>query len=123
MGKATSAVTKIGNALKGNDIQQPGLGGITDAHAQVGKLNPIEFHNYNYPPLIRLYHYPKNGEGLKEPAKSLVKKMCLAANLIIYIQMINLVNNIIQMSSDCKLIKGRQVAYSVFSKSFPILRI
>ena len=49
-------------------------------------------------------------------AKGLVKKMCLAANLIIYLSMINLVNNIIQMSSDCTLIKGKQVAFSVFSK-------
>jgi len=73
-------------------VQQIGIG---DAHASITKLNPIEFHNYNYPPLIRLYHYPKNGDGLKEPARNIVKKMCLAANLIIYVQMINLVNNII----------------------------
>lgn len=79
-------------------------------------MNPIEFHNYNYPPLIRLYHYPKKEQGIKEPAKSLIKKMCLAANLIVVISMINVVNNIAQMSSDCPYIRGRQVAYSFFSK-------
>ena len=81
--------------MKNGDASQAGIGGITDAHASATKLNPIEFHNYNYPPLIRLYHYPKNGEGLKEPVRSLIKKMCMAANFIVYIHIINLINNII----------------------------
>lgn len=120
VGKAQLAVKNIGNAFKGGDLQT-GISSITDAHQPVTKLNPIEFHNYNYPPLIRLYHYPKNGVGVKEPAKSLIKKMCLAANLIIYLSMMNLVNNIIQMSSNCPLIKGKQVAFSVFSKCHLVL--
>jgi hypothetical protein len=61
MGKATTTVKNIGNALKGGDIQSTGISSITDAHASINKMNPIEFSNYNYPPLIRLYHYPKNG--------------------------------------------------------------
>ena len=107
MGKAQSVAKNIGNAIKSGEIQSTGISSITDAHASITKVNPIEFHNYNYPPLIRLYHYPKNGVGVKEPAKGVLRKMCLAANLIIYVSMINLVNNIIQMSSDCSLIRGR----------------
>lgn len=112
VGKASKAMESISNAISSGDVK----GAITDAHQNANKVNPIEFHNYNYPPLFRLYHYPKNGVGVKEPAKSIIKKMCIAANLIVFLSFVNFFNNIIQMSSDCKLIKATSVAYSIFSK-------
>ena len=42
MGKATSTIKNLGNALQGGDIKSTGISSINDAHANINKMNPIE---------------------------------------------------------------------------------
>lgn len=49
---------RLGNTLKN---QTGHVTNIMDAHDKPSKENPIEWHNFNYPPIIRLYHYQTNG--------------------------------------------------------------
>ena len=76
--------------------------------------SPIEWHVYNYPPLLRLYHYQEH--GIKQHTIDVIRKMKLAANIIMLIYLVNLINNIVQMSATCELIKTKQIIYSVLSK-------
>mmetsp|Transcript_22971 Transcript_22971/g.35457 ORF Transcript_22971/g.35457 Transcript_22971/m.35457 type:complete len:94 (+) Transcript_22971:126-407(+) len=73
----------------------------------------MEWHNYNTPPLLRLYHYQT--KGIKEPTLGVITKMKLAADLIFVVSFINFLNNCLQMGSDCDLIRPRQVMYSIFN--------
>ena len=54
----TKNFKNLGNTLKN---QTGHVSNIMDAHDQPNKQNPIEWHNFNYPPLIRLYHYQTTG--------------------------------------------------------------
>ena len=56
MGKAAVAVGKqyannISKAIKGEGGIDLGIGNKQE------KINPVDWHNYNYPPMIRLYHF------------------------------------------------------------------
>jgi hypothetical protein len=44
-------------------------------------LGPINWQNYNYPPIIRLVHY--STDSLKPPFQSLAKKLHACAVLIV----------------------------------------
>ena len=52
------SVKNIGTTLKNQTGQ---ITTIMDAHDRADTVNPIEWNNYNYPPIIRLYHYQTNG--------------------------------------------------------------
>ena len=55
-------------------------------------VNPIEWNDYNYQPVLRLYHYQTN--GVKEPTLGIIIKMRWCADLIIIVSIINFINNI-----------------------------
>ena len=62
--------------------------GIESTQAsQEGGEGPINWQNYNYPPLIRLVHY--STENLKQPHLGVAKKMHACAILIFINQLIN----------------------------------
>lgn len=67
-------------------------GDILDAHKKNADYNPIEWNNYNYPPIIRLYHFQTN--GVSQPALGVIMKMRIAADLIILVSFINFINNV-----------------------------
>lgn len=114
MGQATvSNLKNIGNALKG-DLTNNFNNSDTNQIGDPKNISPIEWNDYNYPPVLRLYHYQTS--GIKSKTLSVIKKMRVAADLIFIIAVINLFNNIIQMTSDCKLIQGSQIWYSIFGK-------
>ena len=72
-------IRNIGNVIK----NQTGLTDIEvqEAHDKSNSsVNPIEFHNFNYPPCLRLYHYQTT--NIKSPALGVIKKMRLAADLV-----------------------------------------
>lgn len=61
--------------------------GIEGPSTQQSQEGPINWQNYNYPPLIRLVHY--STEHLKQPFLGLAKKMHACAILVIINQLIN----------------------------------
>ena len=48
------SVKNFGTTLKNQTGQ---ITTIMDAHDRADTVNPIEWSNYNYPPIVRLYHY------------------------------------------------------------------
>ena len=74
--KNTIDTLDIGKAIK----KQTGHTNIREPKKQTA-VNPILWSEYNYPPLLRLYHYQE--EGIREPTLGVIKKMKLAANLIV----------------------------------------
>ena len=61
--------------------------GIETSTAESASEGPINWQNYNYPPLIRLVHY--STDSLRQPHLGLAKKMHACALLILANQLIN----------------------------------
>ena len=55
--------------------------------SQSGQEGPINWQNYNYPPIIKIVHY--STDQLREPHLGVAKKMHACALLIFANQMIN----------------------------------
>ena len=70
--------------------------------------------NYNYPPILKLIHY--STEGLQSPFSLIVKLLNASVFVVIGIQVLNLINCIVQISSDCGGIHGLSILYSILSK-------
>ena len=100
--------------------------GIESTQASQDSEGPINWQNYNYPPLIRLVHY--STENLRQPHLGVAKKMHACALLILFNQLINcklllicnfvVLNCIIEAAADCPNIKNIIVLYSVLSNSY-----
>ena len=110
IGHTQSIVRKFRNVLGGKAGELE-----VDQIQSINKSSQIEWHNYNYPPFLRLYHLPSNGQGLKDPAKSTIRKMKFAQSFIFYVSIINFTNNCIQKSSDCSLITAKSIGFSVLN--------
>jgi hypothetical protein len=64
--------------------------GISSAETSVSKIDnngPIQWHNYNYPPLLRLIHY--STDQLRQPYAGLARKMHICALLIVIVSLFN----------------------------------
>ena len=84
---AMSSVKNLGNVFKDK------AGVFSDANQKNTKYNPIDWNNYNYPPMVRLYHFQTN--QVKQPALGIIMKMRVAADLIILVSFVNFINNVI----------------------------
>ena len=114
--KVMNVINTVKNSINIQDAIKKQAGKASSKYREnsVSKtVNPIEWNDYNYPPMLRLYHYQTN--GVKEPTLGIIVKMKWCADLIIIVSILNLINNISQMFSDCPLIKGRQVIYSILN--------
>jgi hypothetical protein len=63
--------------------------GIEDAQTSTGsaKEGPINWQNYNYPPIIKVVHF--STDSLRQPFLSIAKKLHACAILVLAIQLIN----------------------------------
>lgn len=99
-----AAVTRAQNAAKNqmNGMRQ----GIEET---MGRRTPgLEWNNYNYPPLLRLFHY--STDKLQNPILRVVRILHINFITVLVISGINLLNNIVQVGSDAA--PGEHIFYS-----------
>ena len=66
---------------------------------------------YNYPPLIKLFHYSLT--DLQQPMLSLARRMHAAAIVVLIIQPVQLLNCILQVTSGCSAIRKYYIVYAL----------
>ena len=69
---------------------------------------------YNYPPYLRLIHYDIS--EVVNPVLRVVKLLQINVFLVYSIEFVNLINCIIQISSDCDKVHAREIIFSIVSK-------
>ena len=69
---------------------------------------------YNYPAYLKLIHYDTS--DVVNPVLRIVKMLQINVFLVYTIEFVNLINCIIQISSDCDKVHYRFIIYSIVSK-------
>ncbi len=69
---------------------------------------------YNYPPYLKLIHYDIS--EVVNPVLRVVKLLKINVFLVYAIEFVNLINCIIQISSDCDKVHAREIIFSIVSK-------
>ena len=69
---------------------------------------------YNYPPYLKLIHYDIS--EVVNPVLRVVKLLKINVFLVYAIEFVNLINCIIQISSDCDKVHAREIVFSIVSK-------
>eukprot|EP00347_Sterkiella_histriomuscorum_P001124 403373235 len=99
-----------------NNVKE-NLGIETNDNSQISSNNnnqsPISWHNYNYPPVLKILHY--STDQLRQPFVGLAKRMHACAILILVNTLINLLNVIIEIATDCEAIPNIIILYSLLN--------
>jgi len=96
---ASIAMRSMGNNIQSNLSKQLQFGGGRNSH--------IDWHDYNFPPLIKLIHFKLSDfEGAE---KSVIKKMYISWILLIVVLILNILSTIVLSAT---VLKGINVLYS-----------
>ena len=89
-----------------------GLGAISLSSATEDEK---KWHDYNYPPKLRLIHYSL--DGLHPTYTRMSRALNINVIVVFIIQILNLINTFVQITSDCEHIRTISILYSFLSKS------
>lgn len=75
--------------------------------------NDPRWSEYNYPPLLKLFHYSIS--DLRDPMKSIARKLNAGAIVVLIIQPLQLLSTCLQLAAKCEVVRKRNLIYSILN--------